>query len=105
MLTRTLMLSPVYRRIFPGTVLDKKAEDHLTTTRGGYRYATAVGSDITGFRPNDIIIDDPIEPEDATNELVKYKLRSWVASSVKPRLDDSAKGSITLVMHRVARTT
>jgi hypothetical protein len=101
-LTRTLMLSRTYRKIFPGTVVDKKAEDHLTTTKGGYRYATQVHSDITGFRPNDIIIDDPIEPEDATNEPVKEKLRSWIASSVRPRLDDSAKGSITLVMHRVA---
>jgi phage terminase large subunit-like protein len=101
-LTRTLMLSPVYRKIFPGTVLEKKAEDHLATTKGGFRYATAVHSDITGFRPNDIVVDDPLEPEDATNELVKEKLRSWFESSVTPRLIDSAKGSITLVMHRVA---
>ena len=60
--TRKLMQSPEYRAIFPGTVLDKKAEDWLTTTKGGYRYATAVGSDITGFRPTEIIVDDPIEP-------------------------------------------
>ena len=53
--TRKLMQSPEYRAIFPGTVLDKKAEDWLTTTKGGYRYATAVGSDITGFRPTEIV--------------------------------------------------
>jgi hypothetical protein len=74
--TRKLMQSPVYRAIFPGTVLDKKSEGWLTTTKGGYRYATAVGSDITGFRPTEIIVDDPIEPEEGSSELVKKKLRS-----------------------------
>ena len=55
--TRKLMQSPVYKAIFPGTVLDKKSEGWLTTTKGGYRYATAVGSDITGFRPTEIIVE------------------------------------------------
>jgi hypothetical protein len=44
------MRSPLYKLIFPSTVLDKSAVDHIRTTLGGYRYATAVGSDITGRR-------------------------------------------------------
>jgi len=100
--TRTLMLSPVYRAIFPGTVLDKKSEGWLTTTKGGYRYATAVSSDITGFRPTEIIVDDPIEPEEGSSELVKQKLRSWISSSVLTRFEDNAKNVFILVMHRVA---
>src|ERR1035437_8530901 len=32
-LTRRVMTSPLYRRIFPGTVLAKQAEDLLTTTK------------------------------------------------------------------------
>jgi len=89
--TRKLMQSPEYRAIFPGTLLDKKAEDWLTTTKGGYRYATAVGSDITGFRPTEIIVDDPIEPENGSSELAKensvrgYKVRSSLASRTMPR--------------------
>ena len=35
--TRLLMQHPLYRKTFPGTVLDKKAEDSITTTRGGQR--------------------------------------------------------------------
>ena len=100
--TRTLMQSPEYRAIFPGTVLDKKAENWLTTTKGGHRYATAVGSDITGFRASEIIVDDPIEPEDGSSELVKEKLRSWISSSVLTRFEDNAKNVLILVMHRVA---
>src|SRR5262245_59788271 len=100
--TRKLMQSPVYRAIFPKTVLDKKAEDWFTTTKGGYRYATAVGSDITGFRPNEIIVDDPIEPEKGSSELAKEKLRSWITSSVLTRFEDNAKNVFVVVMHRVA---
>lgn len=100
--TRSLMLSPVYRAIFPGTVLDKRAEGWLTTTKGGYRYATAVHSDITGFRPNEIICDYPIGPEQGASELVKEKLRSWIASSVLTRFENNAKNLFILVMHRVA---
>jgi phage terminase large subunit-like protein len=100
--TRKLMQSPQFRAIFPGTVLDKKAEHHLTTTKGGYRYATAVGSDITGFRPTEIIVDDPIEPEKGSSELAKEKLRSWISSSVLTRFEDNAKNVFILVMHRVA---
>jgi len=100
--TRKLMQSPVYKAIFPGTVLDKKSEGWLTTTKGGYRYATAVGSDITGFRPTEIIVDDPIEPEEGGSELIKQKVRSWISSSVLTRFEDNAKNVFILVMHRIA---
>jgi hypothetical protein len=69
--TRKIMRSPLYKKIFPGTVLDKNAMDYIRTTMGGYRYATAVGSDITGFGADEIIIDDPVQPEDALSERVK----------------------------------
>lgn len=99
---RDLMLSPLYRRIFPGTTLAKKAEDLLTTTKGGHRYATAIGSDITGFRADFIVIDDPLQPMEATSELAKEKVRNWFDSSVLSRFKDPAAGVLILVMHRVA---
>src|SRR5262245_48431472 len=100
--TRELMLSPLYRTLFPGTVLVKKAEDLITTTKGGHRYATAVGSDITGFRADEIIIDDPLQPDDATSGLRKDAVMNWIQGSVLSRFKDPAKGIFILVMHRVA---
>jgi hypothetical protein len=96
------MRSPLYKKIFPSTVLDKSAVDHIRTTMGGYRYATAVGSDITGFGADEIIIDDPVQPEDALSERVKQQLRDWVNSSVYTRFNDPSKGALVLVMHRLA---
>jgi phage terminase large subunit-like protein len=100
--TRKIMRSPLYKHIFPLTVLDKTAMDYIRTTKGGYRYATAVGSDITGFGADEIIIDDPVQPEDALSERVKQQLRDWINSSVYTRLNDPSKGALVLVMHRLA---
>ena len=100
--TRKVMRSPLYKQIFPGTVLDKSAVDHIRTSMGGYRYATAVGSDITGFGADEIIIDDPVQPEDALSERVKQQLRDWVNSSVYTRFNDPSQGAMVLVMHRLA---
>ena len=97
------MRSPRYKLLFPGTVLDKSAVDHIRTTMGGYRYATAVGSDITGFGADEIIIDDPVQPEDALSERVKQQLRDWVNSSVYTRFNDPSQGAMVLVMHRLIR--
>ena len=47
-LTRRVMTSPLYRRIFPKTILAKQAEDLLTTTKGGQRLATAVDGAVAG---------------------------------------------------------
>ena len=100
--TRKVMRSELYRRIFPKAVLDKSAVDHIRTTQGGYRYATAVGSDITGFGADEIIIDDPVQPEDVHSERVMQKVRDWVESSVRTRFNDPSKGAMILVMHRLA---
>ena len=100
--TRKVMRSPLYKLIFPGTVLDKSAVDHIRTTMGGHRYATAVGSDITGFGADVIIIDDPVQPEDALSERVKQQVRDWVNSSVYTRFNDPSRGALVLVMHRLA---
>jgi hypothetical protein len=92
----------MYRAVFPGTVLVKQTEGWLRTTKGGLRYTTAVGGQITGFRPNEIILDDPIEPEEAFSEVKKEAIRSWLANEVMTRFEDNENTLFVLVMHRVA---
>jgi predicted phage terminase large subunit-like protein len=99
-LTRRVMTSRLYRRIFPGTVLTKLAEDLLTTNKGGQRLATAVGGAVAGFRAELIIIDDPMQPDDVASELKKQGLRDWYSGVVEQRLVPG--GEMIFVMHRVA---
>jgi phage terminase large subunit-like protein len=96
------MSQELYRWIFPDTIADKKSEDMIATTAGGYRYATAVGSDIAGFRADFILIDDPMQPDEAGSELAKQKLRDWYDGVVSQRLLDQRKGVVGLVMHRIS---
>lgn len=101
-LSRKAMLSPLFGKIFPGSCLDKTRVDYIRTPQGGYRYSTAVGSHVTGFGADEIIIDDPIQPEDATSESAKLRFRSWLASSVLTRFNNPNLGALILVMHRLA---
>jgi hypothetical protein len=100
--TRRLMLSDMYRAVFPNTLLTTKNENTLRTTVGGMRYAVGVGGQITGFRPNEIILDDPIEPDDALSEPKKEAIRSWLSNEVMTRFEDNDRNLFVLVMHRVA---
>jgi predicted phage terminase large subunit-like protein len=100
--TRLVMRSPLYKKLFPATQLQKSSEDHIRTTKGGYRYATSVGSTITGFGADEIIIDDPLQPEDASSETKTQAYRSWLGSSVLTRFNDQTRGVLILVMHRLA---
>jgi predicted phage terminase large subunit-like protein len=101
-LTRRLMMHPLYQLIFPGTQLEKKAADYLRTTKGGYRYATFVGSDITGFGASEIILDDLLKPDQAASESAKERMHSWVQSSVLTRFNDPRTGVLIVVEHRLA---
>jgi len=48
------------------------------------------------------VIDDPMQPNAAVNELAKQKLRDWYYGNVAQRLRDQKTGVIVLVMHRLA---
>ena len=100
--TRELMQSALYRKIFPGTKLTKKAEDFITTTKGGYRYATAVGSDIVGLRADQIIVDDPLRPDDASSGIEKERVRNWIQNSVLTRFKLPTEGIMIAVGHRIS---
>jgi hypothetical protein len=99
-MTREAMQSPLYRAIFPDTVLNKTAEDFLETKQGGFRYATAVGSDIAGFRANSIILDDLMQPDEAHNAAAKQKVMDWYVGNIAQRLLEN--GVIIVVMHRLS---
>jgi transposase InsO family protein len=62
-LTRTLMLSPLYRALF-GSILSGRAVDDFGTIASGRRLATSVGGVLTGRGADMIIIDDLQKADD-----------------------------------------
>jgi predicted phage terminase large subunit-like protein len=100
---RAVMRADWYRRIFPGTRIDraKDTEAEVRTTRRGYRLATSVGGTLTGRGGDVIIIDDPTKPQDAQSKPTRDKTIQWYENTLVSRLDDKVKGAIVLVMQRL----
>src|SRR5262249_43906654 len=71
------------------------------TTKGGFRYATSVGGTLTGIGGTDIIIDDPLKPEDAMSKAAREAAISWFRTTLSTRLNDKRTGVIIVVQQRL----
>lgn len=98
--SRDVTSDKTYRNAFPELKLVKSTEHYLRTDKGGYRYSTTIGGALTGFGGDVIIVDDPIKVQDADSEVERERVREWM-TTLPTRLDDTKKGAIVLVMHRV----
>jgi len=98
--SRDVMSDKTYRKAFPELKLVKSVEHYLRTGKGGYRYSTTIGGALTGIGGDVIIADDPIKVQDSDSEIERERVREWMAT-LPTRLDDTKKGAIILVMHRV----
>ena len=81
--------------------LAKDTETECVTTKGGGRFAVAVGGSFTGRGADVIIIDDPMKADDAQSEKVRVGVNNWYGTTLVSRLDDKEKGAIILVMQRL----
>lgn len=100
---RDLMLSPWYKRVFPGTLIgaDRNSRLEFVTNRRGFRYATSVGGTLTGRGGNIIIIDDPLSADDGMSITGRNRVNEWFAQTLFSRLDNKREGVIILVMQRL----
>jgi predicted phage terminase large subunit-like protein len=97
---RRLMESSFYRGLF-ATRLIKATEDELVTTAGGFRRAKSVGGTLTGLGGHALIIDDPMNANDAASETIRNSTNEWFMNTLMPRLDDKSAGAIIVVMQRL----
>ena len=99
----SIMQSPWYRELFPGTIISRKrsAADDFETTRGGGRLSTSVTGTLTGRGGDIIILDDVIKPDEAFSENVRNTVNEWYRSTLTSRLNDKRTGAIICVMQRL----
>jgi predicted phage terminase large subunit-like protein len=98
---RAVVTSDWYRALFPNLRLSKDTEAECVTTRGGGRFAVAVGGSFTGRGADVIIIDDPMKADDAQSEKTRTAVNNWYGTTLVSRLDDKEEGAIILVMQRL----
>jgi predicted phage terminase large subunit-like protein len=100
---RVVMQAPWYRALFPNTQLadDQNEKDKFATTRRGYRRAVSVGGAAIGDGGNVMIIDDPLNPLQATHYHQRRAVNEWFDHTWATRLDDKQRGAMVLVMQRL----
>ncbi|MDX2095177.1 MAG: phage terminase large subunit [Alphaproteobacteria bacterium] len=100
---RVVMQAPWYRKLFAHTRLtnDQNEKEKFTTTQRGYRRAVSVGGAAIGEGGNILIIDDPLNPLQASHHHQRVAVNQWFDHTWATRLDDKQHGVMLLVMQRL----
>jgi predicted phage terminase large subunit-like protein len=100
---RKIVSSPWYKDAFPTMkgAPDKDTELIFRTSAGGGRIAISPEMGVTGLGADTIILDDPIDASNATNQALCMKTNDWVDQVLSTRLNDPAKSPIIVVMQRI----
>ena len=69
--------------------------------RGGNRYSTSVGGTVTGFHGHMILIDDPINPEQAVSEAELRSANRYIDQTLPTRKIDKAVCPTVTIMQRL----
>ena len=101
---RDLIRSDKYRACFPEVeiVPDQDAKSYFLNTKRGRRKGIGVGG-IAGFHGHFIIVDDPIDPKEATSEAKIEAANWWLNNSLPLRKVDKEVTPMILIMQRVCQ--
>jgi predicted phage terminase large subunit-like protein len=80
---------------------DQNQKTRYANTRGGSMFSTSTGGTLTGEGCDIQIIDDPVNPQDAANDLLRLKANEFWSGTASSRFDDKKKKSCVLVMQRL----
>jgi predicted phage terminase large subunit-like protein len=99
---RRIAASDWYRQVFATRLsAQRQAASEFDTTAQGCRLATSVGGVLTGRGADIIIIDDPLKPEEALSQTQRQAANEWYDHTLYSRLNDTRRGAIILIMHRL----
>lgn len=101
--TRLVLNTAWYQEIFPETLLshDQNEKDKFVTTRRGHRIAVSVGSAVTGEGGDFLLVDDPLNPQQAMHAPTRALVKQWFDHTFATRLDNKKTGVIVIVMQRL----
>lgn len=80
---------------------DQNTKRRYETDKRGYRIATSVGGTLTGEGANLIVIDDPLNAQEAVSELILESTNRWWDESMSTRLNDPKTGAFVIIMQRL----
>lgn len=92
-----------YQELFPDTRLDPNQSQKASflTTKGGGRFSTSVGGTLTGEGANLLLIDDPMNPDEALSDVKRVNANEWVDQAIYSRLNNPKEDKIVVIMQRL----
>lgn len=101
--SRDVIQSEKYQRLFPEIKLreDTNAKANFKNTRGGVRYAFGIGGSVTGKHAHFIIVDDPLNPEQAASEAELTRANRWMERTLPSRKVNKKVCPTILIMQRL----
>lgn len=68
---------------------------------GGNRYTTSVGGTLTGFHGHILLVDDPLNPAEASSDLTLKSTNNWIDQVLSTRKVDKSVSTLVVVMQRI----
>ena len=102
-LARQIIASDWYREVFPTTRLSSEhntVADFQTTLAGSLR-ATSVNAGVTGHGADLIIVDDPLDANNASSQAERENVKSFFEQALSSRIDNPKTGAIIIVAQRL----
>jgi len=114
---RDIIRSSEFKQIYPelGIQEDKDTKSNFSIVKrlvgkpgfvgkkqvGGKRYSTSVGGTLTGFHGDIIIVDDPLNPTQASSDLQLEIANRWMSQTLPTRKTKKDVTPIILIMQRL----
>lgn len=101
--TRLVLQSDWFRHLFPELQIarDQNEKEKIMTTARGHRMAVSVGSAVTGEGGDFLIVDDPMNPQQAMHKPTRDMVAQWFDHTLSTRLNDKKRGVIVVMMQRL----
>lgn len=101
--SRDVVLSDKYQSLFPEIKIreDQNTKGYFQNTSGGTRYSVGVMGSVTGMHGHFLIVDDPIDPNQAASDIELRLANRWLKETLSSRKVDKAAAVTFLVMQRL----
>ena len=99
---RDIIKSPKYKSCFPEVVLrdDQDVKTYFMNSKKGFRIAVGTGG-ITGYHGHFIMVDDPLNPNEALSEAELNSTNTWMFETLANRKVDPNITPTILIMQRL----
>ncbi len=101
--SRDIIKSDKFKELFPDVAIrpDFDGKSHYKNAQNGERFATSVRGSVTGMHAHVILVDDPLNPKEATSDVERQNACDFMTGTLSTRKVDKAVTPTILIMQRL----